>query len=386
MEKQRIAYLYQQYMNGTASAEEQEEWAVLLNNTGVQKDIQEIVDASYYSMPDHEMKDLEGNRSEEIFNHITGVSAQPVKRTLWPRMAVAASFFIVLSAGIWFYHTESGKGQSGSNQIINDIAPGKNTAKLTLANGKSIDLSDQKTGLVVHAASFAYNDGTAVPQTASEKEMESTEALSLNTPRGGTYQVVLSDGTKVWLNAASSLKFPATFSNSAGNRLVELTGEAYFEVAKDRKHPFIVKTARQEVEVLGTHFNINSYTDTGVSTTTLLEGSVHLSGTGLNDNLKPGQKAILDASHHLRIEPANLKEAVAWKNGYFRFNAARIDEVMVTLARWYNIEVVFEGPVSEEKFSGHISRNIKISEVLNMLSYSKAVKFKVEGRRVTVMK
>lgn len=386
MEKQRIAYLYQQYLNGAASAEEQEEWGAVLVDADLERLVQEVVDASYYSMAEDEMKPMEGNRSEEIFNYITGTHAEPVKRILWPRIAAVASVFIALSAGILFYNTQIREDQSGVNQIINDIAPGKNTAKLTLADGQAIDLSDQKSGLVVHDASFAYNDGTAVAQKAPKKGRTSTEQLSLNTPKGGTYQVLLSDGTKVWLNAASELRFPAAFSSAAGNRLVELTGEAYFEVAKDSKHPFIVKTDRQEVEVLGTHFNLNSYPVTGITTTTLLEGSVHISGTGISDNLKPGQKAVLDAKNRLRVEPANLKEAIAWKNGYFRFNAERIDEVMLVLSRWYNIDVVFEGPISEEKFSGNISRNINISEVLNMLSYSKAVKFKVAGRRVTVMK
>lgn len=386
MEKQRIAYLYQQYLNGATNTEEQEEWGAVLVDTDLEGLVQEVVDAGYYSMADDELKPMDGNRSEEIFMYITQAQAKPVKRILWPKIAAVASVFIALSAGIWFYNTQIRKDQSGANQIINDIAPGRNTAKLTLADGRAIDLSDQKSGLVIHETSFAYDDGTAVAQVASKKGGTSIEQLSLNTPKGGTYQVVLPDGTKVWLNAASMLKFPATFSGAAGNRLVELTGEAYFEVAKDSKHPFIVKTDRQEVEVLGTHFNLNSYPAAGITTTTLLEGSVHISGTGISDNLKPGQKAVLDAKNRLRVEPANLKEAIAWKNGYFRFNAERIDEVMLTLSRWYNIEVVFEGAVSEEKFSGNISRNINISEVLNMLSYSKAVKFKVAGRRVTVMK
>lgn len=386
MEKQRIVYLYQQYLDGTASAEELEEWGAVLADANLQKTVQGLVDATYYGLPDHELKDLEANRSEEIFNYITAIPTQSVKKIWWPRVAVAASAFIVFSAGIWFYNSQIRKDQSSANQIINDIAPGKNTAKLTLSDGKAIDLSDQKMGLVVRTASFSYSDGTAVLHSSSKKIMGSNEQLSLNTPRGGTYQVVLSDGTKVWLNAASMLKFPATFSSTAGNRLVELTGEAYFEVAKDSKHPFVVKTDRQDVEVLGTHFNLNSYAAAGITTTTLLEGSVHISGPGISDNLKPGQKAVLDAKNKLRVEPANTKEAIAWKNGYFRFNGERIDEVMVALSRWYNIEVAYEGPVSEEKFSGNISRNINISEVLNMLSYSKAVKFKVEGRRVTVMK
>lgn len=188
----------------------------------------------------------------------------------------------------------------------------------------------------------------------------------------------------VTLNAASSLKFPASFTGLA-NRKVELSGEAYFEVAKDKKHPFIVQSGSQEVEVLGTHFNVNTYPDEKAAKTTLLEGSVKVSANGNAHLLIPGQQSIL-TNNTVDIVTANIKETMAWKNGYFRFNDDRIDEIMPLLSRWYDVEVNYEGKISDERFSGTISRYKNINEVLAMLSYSNAVKFKIEGRRITVMK
>ncbi len=188
----------------------------------------------------------------------------------------------------------------------------------------------------------------------------------------------------VWLNAASSLKFPVKFAGK--ERVVELTGEAYFEVAPEAGKPFIVETVNEKVLVLGTHFNINAYSDEPVAVTTLLEGSIKVQSTqtGKASILKPGQQSLLDASQ-FTIQAANLEEAVAWKNGYFRFNDERIADIMKKLERWYNIEVIYEGKPSEELFNGKISRFKDISQVLRMLEKTEGIHFKIQGRRVTVM-
>ena len=169
-------------------------------------------------------------------------------------------------------------------------------------------------------------------------------------------------------------------------REVEVTGEAYFEIAKDKAHPFIVKTNLQKVQVLGTHFNINTYPDHNTTVTTLLEGSVHVSShLEQGKIIKPGEQSIVQDGQHIIVAPADIKNVMAWKNGYFRFRNEPIEEVMSKIIRWYNIDVVYTGKASDEKFNGNISRRKNISEVLNMLSYSNDVKFKVEGRRVTVI-
>ncbi|MFA4870376.1 MAG: FecR domain-containing protein [Pedobacter sp.] len=331
---------------------------------------------------------------QESWKHIYGSihKESSVNHKLWQWLTVAASIIVMFGAGVWFYKSEY-SGLNTNNRVIakNDVPAGKNAAILKLANGKTISLSDAKTGLVIDASKISYNDGSNITS-----ELKGVNAGTISTPKGGQYQVKLPDGTNVWLNSATSLSF-SSMSNSSSVRNITLQGEAYFEVAKayskdglgnKQRIPFVVKTAGQEVHVLGTHFNINSYRDKGTTLTTLVEGSIQVNvGPFHNGNvLKPGEQSILMNDNKLKIILANVKEVLAWKNGYFRFNNKRIDQVMTELSRWYNIEVEYEGEISDEKFNGNISKYKNISEVLTMLSYSNAVRFKIEGRRVTVMK
>jgi ferric-dicitrate binding protein FerR (iron transport regulator) len=207
---------------------------------------------------------------------------------------------------------------------------------------------------------------------------------SVSTPRGGKWRINLPDGTAVWLNAASSITYPASFSGSR-TRQVELKGEAYFEVAKDKAHPFIVKTDNQEVQVLGTHFNLNSYADEASTKTTLLEGAIKITAAGQQKLLKPGEQAILNGKV-LKISAADLETAVAWKNDEFVFKGESIKEIMRVLARWYNIDAEYSGPVTTEEFQGKIGMQKNITEVLQLLELTEAVHFKIEGRKVIVTK
>lgn len=331
---------------------------------------------------------------QESWRHIyTTINRTPLHSSKKLRMlfAVAASIILVIGAGLWFYN--SGQIVNANKRVIvlNDVLPGKNRATLTLGNGKIINLSNSKTGVVIDALKLTYNDGSNVT-SESESAMESG---TISTPVGGQYQVQLPDGTSVWLNSASTLHF-SSMSGKSAVRNVELNGEAYFEVSKVmvrdehnkvQRMPFIVKTDKQEIHVIGTHFNINNYQDIGAVTTTLIEGSVRViaSFTKVGNVLKPGEQSILTGNGQIKIMPANIRNILAWKNGYFRFDSNRIDQVMKELSRWYDIEVDYSGKISDEKFSGNISKYKNISEVLNMLSYSNDVKFKIEGRRVTVM-
>lgn len=384
IDKERIPHLYQQYLSNKLTAEEELDWKAVLADESLQDTLKALIDASYYVLPESELQDMGPERSEEIFQYISQQGdVKTLKRMRWQNIAAAAAVILVLGLGIGFYQYRIQGETSSRNEMVNDIEPGKNRATLKLADGKLIELSSTQQAILIQNKNLAYQDGSSLTKTKSIAQGD----LSLSTPRGGTYQVVLPDGTKVWLNSASTLSFPADFSGASQRRLVKLSGEAYFEVAKDQLHPFVVATASQNVEVLGTHFNLNSYPGEELTTTTLLEGRVHISGKGIGGDLLPGQQSLLQSKNNkFSIVPANLKSAVAWKNGYFRFDDERIDEIMHKLSRWYDIEVVYEGVVSTEKFSGNISRNINISEVLNMLSYSGDVRFRVEGRRVTVMK
>ena len=309
-------------------------------------------------------------------------------RKLWISISSAAAAILMIAGISLIYVKDRQKPQHLVNIIKNDIAPGKNTATLTLDNGKKIVLSAANKGQLTREAGIVISktaDGQVVYSVDNQESGPDTRIHMLSTAKGETYRLRLPDQSEVWLNASSSVKFPASFA-SQKVRQVELTGEAYFEIAKDKAHPFIVKTNQQEVQVLGTHFNVNSYPDKNNTTTTLLEGSLRvLNHAQQGEIIKPGEQSVSDAGKNITISPANIKNVMAWKNGYFRFRNEPIEDIMEKIIRWYNIDVIYEGKVSNEKFSGHISRNKNISEVLNMLSYSNAVKFKVEGRRVTVM-
>lgn len=299
------------------------------------------------------------------------------------KIAAAAVVLLTFSAGLYFYwerYPTAGKDLYSFNKA-NDIAPGKNMATLTLANGSTINLNDSKNGIVIDTGAIRYaskNQQTAL----SVHAITTKEQLSIKTPRGGTYQVVLSDGTKIWLNAASSLKFPSTFTGLKDRR-IELQGEAYFEVAKDKTHPFKVLNGKQEVEVLGTHFNINSYKDQESVNTTLIEGSVRVTaGSGQIVQLVPAQQSVL-IGENIVVRQVNVDEAIAWKNGLFLFNGTDFRSVMQQLGRWYNVEIDMRN-LPDKEFNGLISRNVKLSEVLRALEMTSNVRFKIEGRRVTI--
>jgi len=428
MEQQQINDIIEKYKQGIASPAELEQ----LNNW--------YRDNAYL---DAEYPDSEHEVYDRIITRLNS-KINPVQRRtrLWPRIAAAAAILLVAGLGVFFYTSYYAPRHLDNRRDLlnyaNDITPGKNTATITLANGKTIQLSDAKTGVIIDAASLKYNDGSAVgtgdarylddrrdPLNSTGKRSfpggrddEKAEMTSVATPRGGQYQITLPDGTKVWLNAASNLSFPSTFKG-LGNRKVELSGEAYFEVAKDKAHPFIVATDKQEVEVLGTHFNINSYADETATKTTLLEGSVRVSLGGrhrhLDDRrdlpnrtnngslpagrddgarrddgqsaaiiLKPNQQSVLTGNSQLKVENANVNDAIAWKNGVFKFNNTTLESIMRQLARWYNIDVVYKGDVTKETFNGVIDRKANLSRILKILEKG-GVSFKIEGKKLTVI-
>jgi transmembrane sensor len=302
-------------------------------------------------------------------------------RISWQKYVVAAMILLTLSIGVALMQGKRIQ-ETAQSSFKQDVDPGGNHASITLADGRTIELSDDKEGVVIENGKLTYTDGVevAMGQTGS---LYST----ITTPIGGQYQVVLSDGTKVWLNAASSIKYPSKFSKD--ERRVELTGEAYFEVSQiksvpssNKKIPFIIKTTNQEVEVLGTHFNINAYLDEHSTRTTLLEGSVRVFyGRNASVLLKPNQQSIITpGSTPAIVNSIDPSSAIAWKNGIFNFQDKTLDEVMRQLARWYNLEIVYEGAVPQMEFFGKIRRNNKLSEVLHILE-SAGIHFRVENER-----
>jgi ferric-dicitrate binding protein FerR (iron transport regulator) len=220
---------------------------------------------------------------------------------------------------------------------------------------------------------------------AIDKSVSDNSALNtITTPRGGQYQVVLPDGSKVWLNAASSIEFPTSFTGNTRN--VSITGEAYFEVAKNAAKPFLVKTNRAVIEVLGTHFNVMAYDDEAEMKTTLLEGAVKVKSGSTSNYLRHGQQAVLNATGQTRVlDDVDVDDATAWKNGIFQFNDAGIEVIMRQASRWYDVNVSYEGQIPVKQFTGRISRKVKASELLNMLAYT-GVKFRIEGKNIIVTK
>ncbi|MFS2186789.1 FecR family protein [Mucilaginibacter sp. Mucisp84] len=309
----------------------------------------------------------------------------------WYSTAAAAAAVIFVSFGTWFFIRlhQPVKQLAQQSYIKNDILPGGNKAILMLANGKQITLTGARNGTLAVQGGVAVNktaDGRIVYNSSKQTASEGTAKLAYNTmitPRGGQYWVVLPDGSKVLLNAASSLTYPTTFSGN--ERKVELIGEAYFEVAHNAAKPFKVYSKSQVVEVLGTHFNINTYDDEPDVRTTLLEGKVKVTSVVKNQVriLKPGQQAALNPLS-FNVNDVDVEEATAWKNGIFIFESNDIQQIMRMVSRWYDVDVIYKGNLPTDKFTGSVSRFSNVSQVLNTLQLTRKVRFKIEDKKITV--
>ena len=310
-------------------------------------------------------------------------------RIFWSRMAVAAAIILFLSVGVYYILNENKPQQIGKSDLPaknkeSISAPADNKALLTLSDGSVIKLESAEDG------ALAVQGNVTVEKTADGQIVykgNSTE-IKMNTitvPKGSRpLQLQLADGSKVWLNVESSITYPTAFSGSTRN--VQITGEAYFEVAHDVNMPFKVSKGEAEVIVLGTHFNINSYENEGNMKVTLLEGSVKVQKGKASDLLKPGQQAVVsqDSKDKINVVKAEVDQVMAWKNGLFNFEGAHLDEVMRQLERWYNIEVVYENGVPDIEFVGKMSKNLSLNDLLDILKKTK-VKFKlIDGRRLIV--
>ena len=315
------------------------------------------------------------------------ISDRPEKRrVLWPRLVAAASVMLLVSIGYYFLTSKRTSPETGAQQPTRDIDPGGNKAILTLGNGEKIVLNTAKNGKLAEQGNTTINktaDGEIIYGTTKQESVNiKTQYNTVTTARGGQYHLVLADGTKVWLNAASSIKYPTVFNGQ--DREVEMTGEAYFEIAHDDAKPFKVITNGQTVDVLGTHFNINAYNDEPMISTTLLEGSVKVSGNGKTVLLKPQQQSgIVPGTNQISINNIDAEAAISWKEGHFHFDRSDIKTVMRQFARWYDVDVQYVGEIPEREFSGDIDRNSKASVALQILSISK-VHFKIEDKKIIV--
>ncbi|RZK64785.1 MAG: DUF4974 domain-containing protein, partial [Pedobacter sp.] len=305
---------------------------------------------------------------------------------LWSKIATVAAALALIATGIYFFSYRSVIPPAVVKVEAQEINPGDYGATLTMANGKKISLASALKGEIGRESGIVItktDDGRLVYEL--DEALSDPNAINtLSTARGETYQVKLPDGSLVYLNAASSLTYSASLLQN-GKRVVKLIGEGYFEVAKDKLHPFIVKTNKQEIEVLGTHFNVSSYADDEVEKTTLLEGSVKLSAMGNSKVLKPGQQAKLYGGK-IQIDETDADLVVAWKNNEFVVESEHIETIMKMIERWYNVEVIYIGEKTGQRFSGKVSRFDKMSKVLEIVESTGEARFDVKGRTVYVSK
>ncbi len=400
-----IAGLIRKYQNSSISEDEMQlldEWKKSSEENRVL--FRKLIDDETLGEALLEMDEADtGLHVQHIFESAGIVPArikQPAVRSLLNKRTaqwlVAAALTAAVAGTAWFFVGTAAKDPADKPiAAVDTILPGSNKAVLTLADGSQVVLDSTIQDVIKEQGNVdILSKGGRLVYDASKLLKENRQSISINTittPRGGQYQVVLPDGTAVWLNAASSISFPTAFTRS--ERKVTITGEAYFEVARDKSKPFRVAVVSNsgtadgmEVTVLGTHFNINAYPDEEAMRTTLVEGSVMVRKAGVQMKIVPGEQAgiavngtVFDKSY------PDIEEVLAWKNGRFKFNNADVMSIMRQMARWYDVEINTEGDLSAIRFSGGVSRKDNIEKLLEILESEGRVKFIKQGKNITVM-
>lgn len=394
--KERLSYLLQQYASGMATKTEISELSAFLQTDQYEGEIKTVLEKMSYEAQGDESYGVE--KIDEMIDRILKADTEeakliPMRRVrLFQKFAAAAAILICVFGSAYFLllHSKEKTSIAQLNNVIlkNDIAPGGNKALLTLADGTTIILDSAANGKLAQQGStkvFKIDAGKLSYELAGNSENTVVHFNTISTPRGGQYQVVLPDGSNVWLDAASSLKFPTAFSGK--ERRVELTGEAYFEVTHKSNQPFKVIANGVEVEDLGTHFNINAYNDEKSIKATLLEGSIRVSVIGETPDDKiliPGQQAKVEDDKMIQvINNIDVGQVIAWKKGLFEFENADLPTIMRQISRWYDVDVIYENKPDNDKFGGGISKNLPLSKVLKLIGKN-GVKFKLEGKVLKV--
>ncbi|QJB33502.1 FecR domain-containing protein [Chitinophaga oryzae] len=387
MDNNRLKYLLSQYTTRTATSAELEELSAFLGSDDQDAQLEWMIEEAWIQSAETETK-VFGTRSDDMLARI--LSAKTTKRPLVKTFyrnyrAAAAILLLVLASGGALWTRQRKKPAPVATTQHKVFLPGSDKAILTLANGKTIELDSNMNGQIAQQGhvSLQTKAGQLVykPQAASSETAVSWNTL--RTPKGGQYSLVLPDGSRVWLNAASSLQYPTSFAGPT--RQVSLSGEAYFEIQPNAAQPFFVNTGETAVAVLGTSFNIMAYNNENSIRTTLLQGSVRVSRQTAHHLLKPGQQSLINQNGTMEvIDHADTDLAVAWKNGLISFRSADIRTIMRQVERWYNIEVVFKGEVPTRTFTGDIPRTADLSALLRLLEISK-IHFKLEEEKLIVM-
>ena len=382
MKKSEFLKILRKYNQESASDEEKAFLSAYYNLFEAEPDVVELLEAAERETLKTQIKATIDRRIELNQNK------RPAKIYTMARRMVAAAILLIAVGAAFAVYLYGGQLLHDDNYVGRNIPPGGNKAILTLANGSKIVLTNAKNGILVLQGGVRViktPNGQVIYDASDAGNITDTVYNTITTPRGGQYMVMLPDSSKVYLDAASSLRFPTVFTGKT--RTVFLTGEGYFEVAHNKNKPFHVVAGGQTVEVLGTHFNINAYDDEQYISTTLLEGSVKVSLGKSIAILAPGDQAHTLSGNGLSgievYKGINTDAAVAWKNGYFNFENADIQTIMKQYARWYDVKIVFDGKVDERLFSGEIHRNLNAPEALELLDYAD-VHFKIDGKTIVV--
>jgi len=383
-DEKRYRELAEKWLDGTITFAEKQEFAAWYN---ADQDAPMEIPSEFAESEDVLRERILDKINNQIFNK---TFAAGKKAMLWVA-SIAAALVVIFFAAIIHFHLKKHQSPSFAAGIhkkhkVNDVAPGGDKAMLTLADGSKVVLNDAKDGIIANQGLTRLNK-TNAGQLVYEADQSSKAAPvvynTITTPKGGQFRIVLSDGTKVWLNAASSITFPTTFS--ATERKVTITGEVYFEVAKNKRVPFRVITGKQEVEDVGTCFNIKAYDDEHSISTTLVEGAVKITSGQQSALLQPGQQANLPNRElePISVKTVNTETVLAWKNGNFEFESEELHAIMRQVARWYDIKVIYEGNVKPRRFTASVPRNVNLSELLEMLKFM-GVNFRIDGQAVVV--
>jgi ferric-dicitrate binding protein FerR (iron transport regulator) len=394
--QERLAYLLELYSSRKATAAEEQELFALVKENDVEGPVIDHI---------RELITRSGHREllpavdwESVYRQIeekTGAAEEEEtlivpRRRIWPRIVAAACLLLMAGTGIYyFWNVAAGRKELADSEVKKapvkeDVSPGINGAILTLSNGQQVVLDSAGSGTLAMQGNAKLQNQRGQLSYYNETGERGAHLIynTMTTTRGRQYQLVLADGTKVWLNAASSITYPTTFNGR--QRKVAITGEAYFEIAKDAARPFSVSANGMEIQVLGTQFNINAYDDEEHAKTTLFEGSVKLVKNNASTLLTPGQQAQINRTGKIKvIDDADLEEALAWKEGLFIMKKADIGSIMRQIARWYDVEIVYPEGVPAGRISGDMPRNMNLSKVLEVLELS-GVHCSIEGKRVEV--
>lgn len=390
MNNQRLQHLLDLYLSQQLSISEEQELFQLIDKSVYDEEIKEYLGSKWNELS--RSASMNNEQSDRILNSILSHQQSetiPIRSSSFTirRLAVAAAVVSLIFLSVFYI----GRKTSVSNPVqsnektvaaLKDLPPGQNGAILKLADGSALVLDSMQDGVIAaNGNTLALKQGAQL-NYADRKNNHAGELNTVETPRGRQFKLTLEDGTQVWLNASSSIRFPVAFTGT--ERKVEITGEVYFEVAKNKAKPFIVQTGSTKIEVLGTHFNINAYDDEVAVKTTLVEGSVRISKGNNNGILKPGQQAQASGTNTLQIRNnADIDEVLSWKNGRFVFTDADLETIMRQVSKWYDVEVQYSGNIPQRTFTADISRNTNLSEFLKVLELNK-IHFLLQGRKLIV--